>query len=91
MNNKQLIAELSKQLNRNETDVLALLDGLSYVFRDRLSNLDSIAIPGFGEFNVIKEDEYILVDKESGKKLLYPPCMKVKFKPSTKLRKHLLG
>ena len=47
MENKEFITKLAKKMNRESKDVSALLDGLSQVFKDNLSNLDSIAIPGF--------------------------------------------
>lgn len=79
MNNKQLIKELSKRLNRDEKDVNSLLSGFTNVLKDSLSNLDIIAIPGFGEFEALRKEEYISVDEATGKKVLYPPCIEVNF------------
>lgn len=90
MNNKQLITELSNRLNRDEKDVSILLDGFTNLLKETFSNLDSIAIPGFGEFEAQKDEEKISIDAISGKRILYPPCIKVKFKYSSLLKKKLL-
>lgn len=90
MNNKQLIKELSKRLNRDEKDVNSLLSGFTNVLKDSLSNLDIIAIPGFGEFEALRKEEYISVDEATGKKVLYPPCIEVNFNASSLLKKKML-
>lgn len=90
MNNKQLIKELSKRLNRDEKDVNSLLNGFTNVLKDSLSNLDIIAIPGFGEFEALRKEEYISVDDATGKKVLYPPCIEVNFNASSLLKKKML-
>lgn len=89
MNNKQLIIELSNRLNRDEKDVSILLDGFTNLLKESFSNLDSVAIPGFGELEVQKNEEKISVDAISGKRILYPPCVEVKFKNSSLLKKKL--
>lgn len=90
MNNKQLIKELSKRLNRDEKDVNSLLSGFTNVLKDSLSNLDIIAIPGFGEFEALRKEEYISVDDATGKRVLYPPCIEVNFNASSLLKKKMI-
>ena len=90
MNNKQLIKELSKRLNRDEKDVNSLLSGFTNVLKDSLSNLDIIAIPGFGEFEALRKEEYISVDDATEKKVLYPPCIEVNFNASSLLKKKMI-
>lgn len=90
MNNKQLIKELSKRLNRDEKDVNSLFNGFTNVLKVSLSNLDIIAIPGFGEFEALRKEEYISVDDATGKKVLYPPCIEVNFNASSLLKKKMI-
>ncbi len=89
MNSKSIIIELSKRLNREEADVLSLIDGLAVVFRENLIDLKTIAIPGFGEFVPVKTNERVILNSESGKKMLYPPQIDVEFNQSTLLRKKI--
>lgn len=87
MENKELINTLSKKLSRDNKDVSALIEGLSMILRDSCGNMDMVAIPGFGSFIPEKEDERVSIDLETGKRMLYPPQINLKFKPSAILRK----
>ena len=89
MESKDFVAKLAKKINRDNKDVSIMLNSLSQVFRENLINLDSIAIPGFGEFYTIKEDEIITIDSTSKKRVLIPPQIKILFTPSTILKKRL--
>ena len=89
MESKEFVSRLAKKMDREVKDINVLIDGLSQVFKDNLSKLDSIALPGFGEFSAIKEDETISIDRSTGKRLLLPPQISISFKPSTILKKRL--
>lgn len=89
MDNKEFIAKLAKKMNRDPKDVSSLMEGLAQVFKESLSNLESIAMPGFGEFCASKEDEIISVDHSSGKRYLLPPQISVLFKPSSIMKKRV--
>lgn len=56
---------------------------------DIACSLDSVAIPGFGTFAGVKENERIEVDESTGRRRLLPPCVKFSFSPSVILRKKL--
>lgn len=91
MNNKELIASISNDISRDTTDVSALLNGFIQILYEKLGNLDTVAIPGFGEFSSIKEDEVISIDYSSGKRYLLPPQIVIKFKPSSIIKKKLVN
>ena len=90
MDTKQIVATLSKKMGREPNDIIALIDGLSAIIKDKCGALDSIAIPAFGEFYTEKEDEKISIDHSSGKRLLLPPQISISFKPSTIMKKRFL-
>ncbi len=50
MDNNAVVNELSKSMGRDAKDIAALLDGITAIMREKLSAMDSIAIPGFGTF-----------------------------------------
>ena len=54
------------------------------------SNLDGVAIPGFGTFTPVKSDERIVKDSD-GKTFLLPPSIELKWRPSVMLRKHFVS
>lgn len=89
MENKEFVALLAKKMNRDPKDVNSLLEGFSQILKESLSNLETVAIPGFGEFVAIKEDETITIDHSTGKRLLLPPQITVSFKASSIMRKRL--
>ena len=89
MDMKQIVATLSKKMGREPNDIIALIDGLSAIIKDKCGALDSIAIPGFGTFIPLKENEKITTDLSTGKRMLLPPQISLQFQPSTILRKKL--
>ncbi len=89
MDNNAVVNELSKSMGRDAKDIAALLDGITAIMREKLSAMDSIAIPGFGTFEPVKEDERIQNDLSPGKRLLLPPEITVQFKSSALLRRKI--
>ncbi len=89
MDNKVFVNTLAGEIGRDAKDVATLVEGLSVIFREKCSGMDSIAIPGFGTFQPVKKDETIIVDETSGKRTLLPPSITLEFKPSALMKKHL--
>lgn len=89
MDNKAFITRLSKRLNREPSEVSTLVEGLSVIFREAGSELDSIAVPGFGTFKSAKDEEKVVTDETTGERTLYPPVIHMDFQPSIVLRKKL--
>lgn len=89
MDNKGFVATLSRKLAREPKDITALIEGLAASFRENCGNMDSIAIPGFGTFEPVKEDERVSADLSTGKRLLLPPQIVLEFHPSSILCKKL--
>lgn len=48
---------------------------------------DSVALPGFGTFMTVKDDERVDRDLSTGRQVLLPPHLSVSFKGSTSLIK----
>ena len=89
LDNKAFISRLSKRLNREPAEVTTLVEGLSVIIREAGSELDSIAVPGFGTFKSTKEEEKVVIDEATGERKLYPPMITMEFQPSIVLRKKL--
>lgn len=89
MDNKAIINSLSAAMGRDSKDITSLLDSLSAVIKERLSDMDTIAIPGFGEFEPVKEDERIDTDPTTGQKMLIPPAINIRFNPSSLLKRKI--
>ncbi len=86
MDNKELIEKVAEKVGRSKDDVKKLMDGLIIVLQDRLVELDSVAIPGFGTFEAKKKEERIVNNPSNGKRMLVPPRVAVNFKVSNVLK-----
>lgn len=86
MQHKDIVAELSVRLNRSEADVAALADGFASLIREHCGELDAVAVPGFGKFAGEKLLERVGVDSATGKRMLYPPEIRITFEPSARLK-----
>lgn len=87
MDHKTFINGLSRQCGRDNADTERLVADLVRIIRETSSELDSVALPGFGSFVPVKENEYIAVDPDSGKTMLYPPQVSIKFNAGSMLKK----
>jgi len=87
MNQKQLTAAMAKRCGRDAKEISALLTALTVAIREGCADLDQVAIPGFGAFDPEKHEEHISTDLSTGKQMLLPPEITVKFNPSALLRK----
>lgn len=89
MDNKTFINTLAERCGRDTAEVRRLTDGLAAVLRERCGALSAVAIPAFGTFSPQKSDERIAVDHSSGKNMLYPPEITIRFTASSMLKKHI--
>lgn len=84
---KNFTAELAQRLGRDRKSTEALLDALSKSLLKHCGELDGVAIPSFGNFEAVKHEEQIVMDRTSGKSILLPPEVELTFRPAGKLRK----
>lgn len=87
MTKREYISALSTSSGMGADVVEAVLDIMPQVLTECLLNNSSVAIPRFGTFSSIKEDDYISIDTTSGKSILNPPLLRICFRPSVLLRK----
>lgn len=89
MDNKTIVGAVAKKMGRESRDITALIEGLAQVLKERCGELDSVAIPGFGTFEPVKDDEKIVTDLVTHKRIMMPPVINLNFKPSSLLRKRI--
>jgi DNA-binding protein HU-beta/integration host factor subunit alpha len=90
MDNKSFISTLAKRIGRENKDVTVLVEGLSAIIKEHCGNMESIAVPGFGNFVPQKQDETISIDHSTGKRMLLPPEITLSFTASGKLKKQII-
>lgn len=86
MNNKEFIAELSRRLGYTNKDTARMVSSLLGIMTQELQDGNTIAIQGFGTFEVKKKLERISVNPATQQRMLIPPKLVLTYKPSNTLK-----
>ena len=62
---------------------------LTDIIKKELSEGKTVSIPGFGNFETVKSDEYI-AENDNGRRMLFPPTLSVVFTPASRLKKEIV-
>lgn len=89
MDTKTLIDTLARRTGMKRADVQRLTEALGETVTEQCADFNSVAIPGFGTFDVKKRNERVATHPSTGKRLLVPPKISVVFKPSALLKQKL--
>ena len=91
MNTLELTSSLAQKLLLSKTEVTQRLeDTVAVVIAELLKN-KSVSFHNFGTLEVKKREERISVHPSSGKRMLVPPKLVIKFKMSNILKEKLKG
>ena len=91
MNHTELISSLAQKLPLPKTEVAQRLDDTVTVVTSELLKNNSVVFHNFGTLEVKKREERVSVNPASGKRMLVPPKLVVKFKMSNALKDKLKG
>lgn len=83
MNNKEFTSELSRRLGYTVKDTAELISSLISEMSEQLEEGNTIALQGFGTFEVKKKGERISVSPTTKQRMLVPPKLVLGFKPSS--------
>lgn len=86
MNNKEFISELSKRLGYSNKDTTQLVSSVISIMAQELQDGKTVAIQGFGSFEVKKKMERISVNPTTQQRMLIPPKLVLSYKPSISLK-----
>ncbi len=86
MNNKEFISELARRLGYTNKDVTQYVSSFIGVMTQELQEGKTIAVQGFGTFEVKKKLERISVNPVTQQRMLIPPKLVLSYKPSTNLK-----
>lgn len=89
MNNKEFINALAARLDLNAKEVQSLTKTFTNELADKLDEGRVLAIQGFGNFEVKKKLERVLVNPATKQRMLVPPKLTLNFKPSNVLKDKL--
>lgn len=89
MDHKTLLNKVFNSLEISEEEAREFLDLFIDAMVDVTSEGDTIAIPGFGNFEPRKRMERIAQHPSTGKRILIPPKIVLGFKPSAVLKNRI--
>ena len=89
MNNKDFINTLAARTERTAKETQALTESLIALIAEDTSAQCTLAIQGFGSFEVKKKMERIVVNPAPKQRKLIPPKLVMGFKPSAVLKEKL--
>ncbi|MBD5419566.1 MAG: HU family DNA-binding protein [Bacteroides sp.] len=84
-----LVDDIAYDCKARKEDVQNVLDDFFSILADTLVDMDTLIIPGFGQFEAKKRKERVTVHPATGRRLLVPPKIVVGFKPSGVLKSKL--
>ena len=82
MNTKEINTEIKKRLEVDSKVLDELMDSLSVIIKNEVLEGNSIALQGFGTFELRKKSERISVNPTTKQRMLVPPKQTLSFKPS---------
>lgn len=86
MNNREFIAELSRKLGYTNKDTSKLVSSVMSIITQELQEGNTVAIQGFGAFEVKKKLERISINPVTRQRLLIPPKLVLTYKPGAPLK-----
>lgn len=89
MNNKDYIGALAARTDSSAKDTQKTVNALIALLADTLDTDTSLAVQGFGTFEVKKKVERVVVNPATKKRKLIPPRLALNFKPSAVLKEKM--
>lgn len=86
MNNKEFISQMAAKLDMSTKETQKLVDNFISELAERLDDDTTLAIQGFGNFEVKKKLERVVVNPTTRQRMLVPPKLVLAFKPSPALK-----
>ena len=91
MDNRTLIDNISRQTGIGRDKVQDMLACFYGIAAECCVAMDTIVIPGFGQFEPKKRKERLAVHPSTGRRLLVPPKLVMGFRPSALMKSTISG
>jgi len=89
MNNKQFIQELAQRSGYTQEDVQKMIYTLTDAMNEKFRQGDNVVMQNFGTFEIKKRLERIMVNPNTGQRMLVPPKLVLTFKPTASIKEKL--
>lgn len=87
MNRNSILTNVSAALSIEQEMADKLADEMIQIMSEQIIGGNSIAVPGFGQFDTVSKPEQIVNDLSTGKRIMLPPVIEVVFTPATAITK----
>jgi DNA-binding protein HU-beta/integration host factor subunit alpha len=82
MNNKEFISILAARSGKKTSETQKTVESLIAAMSDCFQEGDSVQMANFGNFEVKKKLERVMVNPTTGQRMLVPPKLVLAFKPN---------
>lgn len=89
MTKKDLIVALANETGLQRSTCLEAVEGLMTVMSDAFASGDRIYLRGLGTFRVRRSNKKLARDMKTGRQIILPPRLNLKFIPGNDLKKRL--
>lgn len=89
MNSKEFFAEVATRAELSPKEAQAMANTLALAIADNVNEGDTFSVQGFGNFEVKKKMERIMVNPTTKQRHLVPPKLVISFKTSNVLKDKL--
>ncbi len=89
MDNKPFVSSVARRCDLEVSDCADMIRCFGKILESECTSGNDVSIPGFGKFSAIKDDEQIVVEPATKKRVLYPPVLRLVFTPDEAMLKKL--
>ena len=89
MNSKEFFTTLAQRIGSTPKDTQKMTEDLASIIADQLEEGDTFSVQGFGNFDVKKKLERIVINPTTKQRQLIPPKLVLSFKASNVLKEKL--
>ena len=89
MDHKSILKQFQTIYGKEKGEYESYMSAFHQILKDRCSQMDTVAIQGFGLFEPKKKLERVVVNPSTGKRMLVPPKMILSFKPGSAIKTKL--
>lgn len=86
MNNKEYLTKMASRLDISAKEVQRITNTFVAELAERLEDGDTLAVQGFGAFEVKKKLERVVVNPQTKQRMLIPPKLVLSFRPAGTLK-----
>lgn len=86
MNNKDFLNQLANKANMSSAETKKMVEDFINMFADYADDGSIYSIQGFGNFEVKKKMERIVVNPSTKQRMMVPPKLVLNFKPSASVK-----